>query len=880
MRKIIIALLTVLLVLMPAMGSMAQTPEAFGSTTPEATIEATYEELLRNGSFDDAEGNAFWTGEAWQDTYTATILDEDGNKVAYLDATSVENDVRFKQQIKTEPNSVYMLTCKVKTNNVEGGNGANISVVETYSFSTPIHGTNDWQEVTLVGRTGPEQTSMVICARIGGYGATSTGEAWFDDFSVRKLDDATGYEVADFVPFTLTQNDASGSDTAEDSGTSLYIYLIAAFIVVVIAAIIIMQSINKKKGTDADIAKKTGKSVKNDSVPLKPILDEPEDMKLRFSKKDWIACIALTVVYAAVALFNLGTTAAPQTYYQGGFGESFTLTFDKQTDISAIWMFTGIDEGTILISDNNGGSITYKIENGSMYRWKKLDNAASLSGTSVTVEVTEGSAWINEMVFFDAANNQVIPKVSQGAEAVVDEQDTVPENPSYYNGMYFDELYHARTAYEHINGMYPYEWTHPPLGKLFISIGIAIFGMSAFGWRIAGTLFGIAMVPIMYCFAKRVFKKWEFAFITAAVFAFDFMHFAQTRIATIDVYGVFFIILMYYYMYQYYCMSFFTHGLKKTLKPLGLAGLFFGLGIASKWIGFYAGGGLAVVLLASFIKRYKEAKKLSASKSAKERALANTYWSNVADTVLWCCLFYIIIPFIIYFLSFIPYYKYYGCLDGDINIFEKISKCFERFIEEQNRMFSYHSDLTATHSYSSPWYQWPVIARPVWYYIGYYPGTDLASTISGMGNPIVWWTASIASLAMMIKMAVSRFSKWLNNKDGIVELEPIYESKSESNARVVLVIAIAANFLPWTLITRCTFQYHFFATVPFIILLTMCLFKQLEEKYKNFKYAKWVWLALTVILFVVFYPIISGYPATTKYIDALQWLPSWSFRGY
>ena len=53
-----------------------------------------------------------------------------------------------------------------------------------------------------------------------------------------------------------------------------------------------------------------------------------------------------------------------------------------------------------------------------------------------------------------------------------------------FDGDVFDEIYHARTAYEHILGMKPYENSHPPLGKLFISLGILAFGMNPFGWRI------------------------------------------------------------------------------------------------------------------------------------------------------------------------------------------------------------------------------------------------------------------------------------------------------------------------------------------------------------------------------------------------------------
>ena len=37
----------------------------------------------------------------------------------------------------------------------------------------------------------------------------------------------------------------------------------------------------------------------------------------------------------------------------------------------------------------------------------------------------------------------------------------------------------------------------------------------------------------------------------AALFTFDFMHLVQTRIATIDTYGVFFILVSYYFMYRW-----------------------------------------------------------------------------------------------------------------------------------------------------------------------------------------------------------------------------------------------------------------------------------------------------------------------------------------
>src|SRR5438105_2798603 len=46
------------------------------------------------------------------------------------------------------------------------------------------------------------------------------------------------------------------------------------------------------------------------------------------------------------------------------------------------------------------------------------------------------------------------------------------------NEQIFDEVYHARTAQEYLRGLEPYEWTHPPLGKLLIAIGVWMFGFN------------------------------------------------------------------------------------------------------------------------------------------------------------------------------------------------------------------------------------------------------------------------------------------------------------------------------------------------------------------------------------------------------------------
>ncbi|HWQ57708.1 MAG TPA: phospholipid carrier-dependent glycosyltransferase [Clostridia bacterium] len=575
-------------------------------------------------------------------------------------------------------------------------------------------------------------------------------------------------------------------------------------------------------------------------------LPDPVDTKLKYTKRDRLYVLALTLVYGVVALINLGTTVAPESYWTGSYGDTVTLTLAGETHIKDIRVYGGLYTGTVELTGDDGTTLTYVEDNGDMFRWASV--GGNMTTAQVTLKVTVGEVWFNEIALFDDEGNYIEATASAGGEALLDERDQVPAQGSYLNGMYFDELYHARTAYEHLNGLKPYENSHPPLGKILIMAGIAVFGMNTLGWRIVGALFGVAMVPILYAFGKRLFKNSEYALLVSVLFAFDFMHYTQTRIATIDVYGVFFIILMFYYMVQYFGMNFYSDGIRKTLKPLALGGLFFGLGAASKWICIYAGGGMAVLLFVSLLKRYAEYLRFKDSEDETLREAVKPFARYTIVTLLWCVVFYIALPVAIYLLSYLPYVLSVSHYD------------LEGIWGVQKFMYNYHSTLTATHPYQSPWWQWPLILRPMWYYVNYDVAEGSIGTISAMGNPAVWWVCCVGSAMALIKLIRGK-------------LKP-------DHIWVALFVALLAELVPWVLVTRCTFIYHYFASVPFIILIAAYLLQKKEERDPAWAKAKWIWMGAAVLLFILFYPVITGTVVSRSYVSLLEWLPSWTFMGY
>ena len=476
--------------------------------------------------------------------------------------------------------------------------------------------------------------------------------------------------------------------------------------------------------------------------------------------------------------------------------------------------------------------------------------------TSRYIRITAQSAGLtlSEFGFWDADGKLLSVSIADhtGADALtasdpnnlIDEQDTVAQTPSYFNSTYFDEIYHARTAYELKHGMSIYEWTHPPLGKVLMGVGIDLFGMTPFGWRFMGALIGVLMVPLMYLMAKQLTKDVRLSFLAMCLMALDSMHFTQTRIATIDSYAVFWIMLMYLFMIRYIQMDWRQVRTGRSLATLGLCGVTMGVAWATKWIGLYASVGLAILL---FWKLISEIMRAENRKAAVLRAV----W-----TCLFCAGFFVIIPVLIYYFSYYPQLRCEGAA-GIGAMFTK--KSVERVINLQQSMLSYHAGLGGdTHYFRSPWYQWPIIWWPMWYYSGNaYVPDGMISSISCMGNPAVWWSGLIALIALLIYAAQSRRAK---------------------RAHLIVLIGFASQFLPWVLVPRSTFIYHYFASVPFIILCIALMLQEIGAKRPHLaQYIGNALIGAALVMFIGFYPLESGTPVSRSYARLLRWFKWYNY---
>jgi dolichyl-phosphate-mannose--protein O-mannosyl transferase len=441
---------------------------------------------------------------------------------------------------------------------------------------------------------------------------------------------------------------------------------------------------------------------------------------------------------------------------------------------------------------------------------------------------------------------------------LVDEQSLLQIQPTYMSKMYFDEVYFARSAIEFVNHQIPSERTHPDLGKLIQAVGVAALGPTPFGWRIMGVLFATFIVALMYLLGKKLFGTWIGGFSAAFLMTFDFMHFTMARIGTVDTYLIFFTLLSQLFFLIYF-MKVIKQGWKKTsIMPLMFAVIFFALGFSTKF-GFPLFPALGLLALLAAI-RLKDLRRQKSSLADKYLAFFEYPFLILVASIG--------VVALIYFAIYIPV-----MLLGD---------SFPTVVNLQFAMLGFHSGSVVDTS-SSPWWSWPLMFRPDgmnvprWFDITYLPN-NVVSTITVFGNPIVWWVG----IAAMIILALNAFhieALLINLKNRISKSALHERINIRGNGWDISAIFIAVVFmfswLPYVFIGRATYIYHFYISVP-MICLSITYFINKYWNTRKGKIAAIIIFASAVAMFLLFYPVISGAPVSTSFInDYLRWFPSW-----
>lgn len=596
----------------------------------------------------------------------------------------------------------------------------------------------------------------------------------------------------------------------------------------------------------------------------------PSNKKPSYSKKDYFYMILLTGIYAIVSGWMLGNPKFPNTTWQPSTNpQSVVLELPSNSHFDSIYLVYGegdnnkaIDyqlgfhdlkiEGAVLDGYWNEISV---LNDGSIYQYTTIDgdynyNYIRITSTNTLDTISEigfvsNGKFLSVKVYQDDYKDSKYP-----ASLLIDEQDKLVYQPTYYDQGFFDEIYHPRNAWEIYNQQYMYAHVHPLFGTSIMAFFMMLFGTTPFGWRVGGWLFGVLLVPLFYCLTKLLFKKSRSALLGTLYLCIEFMHITTSRIGTLEPYSVFFILLMYYFMLKYDQTNIYDTSFKKRILYLFLCGFTMALGFATKWTACYSAIGLAIIFFVHLYRQYNTTKKLDTylkenplldeEKVIKYKKVYHQFYNELPNLFLLCVLFFIVIPIAFYFVAYMitPVWR-----DG---------YSIHNVIDQTVGIYDYHANLQASHPYQSTWYEWLLDLRPTWYYLG---NDAYAHTIACFSHPLLTWLGFFTILFT--------FVDWIMHKD---------------HKGFIILVGYLTALLPWVfLVSRCVFAYHFYPTSFFMLLSIVYFFNKMLKDYPKCKLLVKIFTIFCIIVFILYLPVLTGWGTTWEYVHILEIIKSWYF---
>lgn len=410
----------------------------------------------------------------------------------------------------------------------------------------------------------------------------------------------------------------------------------------------------------------------------------------------------------------------------------------------------------------------------------------------------------------------------------------------------FDETYYVKDAYSLWHFGYERSWAddaddafaagqltpnsdasyvvHPPAGKWFIAIGMAIFGFdNAFGWRAAAALAGTLSVLLTFVLTAKLFRSIFLASTAGLLLGVEGHHIVMSRVGLLDISLTLFVLAAFCALvadrswgrrrlavelatrYKQFNASSatatgrtdwrktLTYGPWLGLRPWRIvAGVLLGIAVSVKL------SGLAFVAVFGLLTVWWDA---NARKTAGIRR-----WLPGATFLdgLWAFVSIVIVGAITYvstwagwLLTSGGYYRNWGANHPTI-----LPDWLTSLVYYHVQSTTFHTELESAHNYASSAWIWPFAGRPVsFFYRTEDDGISCAAercsaAILDLPNPLIWWTGLLAVVAI--------FLRWLIVRDW--------------RAGAILAVYVAGQLI-WTLWpARTMFFFYTVAYTPFLII--------------------------------------------------------------
>jgi dolichyl-phosphate-mannose-protein mannosyltransferase len=434
------------------------------------------------------------------------------------------------------------------------------------------------------------------------------------------------------------------------------------------------------------------------------------------------------------------------------------------------------------------------------------------------------------------------------------------------NEIVFDEVYFPKFASQYFEGEYYFD-IHPPLAKLILAGSTKIFGYSPpsdFDFSKIGNqypqtnyfkflrfviyFFGILLPLSIYFLTKQLFNNKWVAFFSGILAVFSNSLLVQSRFILTDIPLLVFGILG---------IAFFLKSEKKKYFSFEyffwiiLSSIFLSACFSVKWTGLVFVGIVGIFLIRNIFKR-----------KFFERTFIPLTILSFVFLLFYSSVFFIHFQLLPKSGTGDKYMssKFQSSLIGENYDKENASNIFEKIIELNAVMFSASYNLKENHPYGSKWYTWSILKRPIYYW--YKQGENYSNRIYFQANPLIWWFSSLSMLYWFIWL-LGEIKRKIFNKE---KLNQYFFSI------FILISGYLGNLLPYILINRVSFLYHYLPSLIFSIIgLSFLIYWYIK------KYPQLIFLIFTIIFisFLFFSPLSYGLPLSNESYNMRIWFESW-----
>ncbi|MDE2040968.1 MAG: phospholipid carrier-dependent glycosyltransferase [Patescibacteria group bacterium] len=448
----------------------------------------------------------------------------------------------------------------------------------------------------------------------------------------------------------------------------------------------------------------------------------------------------------------------------------------------------------------------------------------------------------------------------------------------------FDEVYYGNFTSDYLHGLFFFD-QHPPLVKLMLAglgylIGAENYNInwSSIGNSLPSAVLYLRLLPMVagillpltvYWLCRKLSFDRLSATLVAGLLCLDNSLVVQGRFILPDVMLLLcgFGSLLFYFMYRQ------RRGRAGGFWLLAAACILAAATLSIKWTG------LTFLFLIICLETYDHLRRYMASSPRDGRA----FWREARGGAIFI-ISTVLVSAAIYISLFAIHFKllpnsgsgdafmtasFQATLHGNhlpASSVVKPETFSQKFLELNNVMYSVNKYMTATHSYSSKWYTWPLELRPIFYWQGSSTpdtnGQPSRGYIYLLGNPLVYWLGTSAMIGLVIYLAVR-----------LIADKAAWLERRRTRLAIFLVLAYLANWLPFILIGRVMFLYHY-ETALIISVMAVGWFAAALPRRARMA-AGTVLLLAALGLFVFFAPLTYGTPLTDGQLQSRMWLASW-----